>query len=511
MSPTWRSPIVPLAVVGALAATIIAIGLRGSDFPAQVFLSSQTRRYGYLAWSSNWYGGYPTVGYSVLSPLAGAVVSPLGVALGAGLVATVLFDRLVSETFGPRARIASVWFAMATVTNLIVGRVPFALGMAFGLGALYALRRGRPAIAAALAVVCALSSPLAGLFVALLVVAWASVDRTRFRVGVVVAGAAVAPTLVAAIVFPTPGTFPYEPWALARDLTIGAIVAVAARRRNQVIARGALIFMVVASAAFIVHSPVGGNISRLAQFAVGPILACLWWPRRKILLAAAALPLLVWLWLPAFQGTALVSQVPSTQKSYYEPVVRYVKSRDGVSGRVEIPFTQRHWEAAYVADRIALARGWERQIDIAYNPIFYDGTLNAATYRTWLADNAVEYVALPDAPLDPSSFAERDLIVAGVPYLHETWHNAHWRIYRFAGYRGMVRGPARLVASGPDSFSLRTARPGVSTVSVHYSRHWSVSGPGCVRPGADGWTQVVAHRAGVLEVTQSLGGTSCPR
>jgi len=71
-------------------------------------------------------------------------------------------------------------------------------------------------------------------------------------------------------------------------------------------------------------------------------------------------------------------------------------------GRVEIAETYRHWETAYVAPQYALARGWERQLDHAYAARFYDRTLTASSYGSWLAGNAVEYVALPDTQLDPS-------------------------------------------------------------------------------------------------------------
>ena len=70
------------------------------------------------------------------------------------------------------------------------------------------------------------------------------------------------------------------------------------------------------------------------------------------------------------------------------------------SFRVEIPFTENHWEAAHVAPHVPLARGWERQLDRRYGALFYDGTLTPRRYRAWLDEHAVAYVALPDVPLD---------------------------------------------------------------------------------------------------------------
>ena len=42
-----------------------------------------------------------------------------------------------------------------------------------------------------------------------------------------------------------------------------------------------------------------------------------------------------------------------------------------------------------------LARGWLRQLDTGLHPIFYRGRINRLTYASWLAENAVRYVALP--------------------------------------------------------------------------------------------------------------------
>ena len=55
-----------------------------------------------------------------------------------------------------------------------------------------------------------------------------------------------------------------------------------------------------------------------------------------------------------------------------------------------------------MAPSVALARGWERQLDRKANAVFYEGELTAERYHAWLRDTAVSHVALPDAPLDPT-------------------------------------------------------------------------------------------------------------
>ena len=47
--------------------------------------------------------------------------------------------------------------------------------------------------------------------------------------------------------------------------------------------------------------------------------------------------------------------------------------------------------------------------------------LNAASYRAWLDELAVAYVAVPDTRLDFASVDEAKLIASGLPYLHEVW------------------------------------------------------------------------------------------
>ena len=98
-----------------------------------------------------------------------------------------------------------------------------------------------------------------------------------------------------------------------------------------------------------------------------------------------------------------------------------------------MPFTQGHWEAYRLAPLFPLARGWERQLDISDNHLFYGGRLDAATYRTWLEQLAVRYVAVADTKLDYSSHSEVRLIDGGLPYLLLVARLAHWHVYEVTG------------------------------------------------------------------------------
>jgi hypothetical protein len=158
---------------------------------------------------------------------------------------------------------------------------------------------------------------------------------------------------------------------------------------------------------------------------------------------------------------------PAAESSYFEPLRQFLATLDD-QRRIEIPFTSSRWESAEVAPLVPLARGWERQLDTATNPVFYRGDLNRLTYASWLADNAVRYVALPSAKPDKSSYGERALIESGLPYLRLRWKADHWRVYEGLLPAPMVipSGRARILLEqfGSDELLLDVRRPGSALV-----------------------------------------------
>jgi hypothetical protein len=496
-------------VAGSLALFAIAMGWRGSDLPAQLFRVDLFRRDGFVLWNSQWFAGHPTLDYSVLSPVLGAVTGAIALGALSGVASAFLFDRLVYHEFGSASYVASVWFATSTVTNLVVGRVTFALGVTLMLGALLALQRHRVWLAALCALLCSLASPVAALFLAIACAAWGFARPERRLVAWVVGAIGIAPVLIVAAAFPSPGAQPYELWALVCDLALCVLLILVVPARFAALRWGAAVYGVVLIGTYLVATPLGGNVSRLNQYAAGPLLACALWDRRRGLVFLLAIPLVFWQWFPTFDTIAFAHSDPSTHRAYYQPLLEFLDSAPNTFGRVEIPATYRHWETTYVSPRLSLARGWERQLDYAYDPQFYDHTLDATSYRTWLSENAVEYVALPDTQLDDSSLIEARIIEQGQPYLKPIWHDAHWRVWKFSGYHGLVDGPARLVASTVDSFTLEVTGPGPVTVHVHDSPHWAVQGDGCTIADAGDWTVLRNLDRGNVRVVQALRGTRC--
>src|SRR5207302_3856130 len=212
--------------------------------------------------------------------------------------------------------------------------------------------------------------------------------------------------------------------------------------------------------------------------------------------------------------TSAVAGSPATSASYYGPVARFLERVPDAPVRVEVPLTRSHWEAALLAPRVSLARGWEKQLEERYDHVLLGSGLTPDAYHAWLREQAVAYVALPDVPLDPSSAREGGLVRAGLPYLREVFADAHWRVYRVLGATPLVStlayagGPARLVELGSDSFRVRSPGAGSAIVRVRYTRYWQVSGAAaCVHRAAGGWTLVSFSRGGEATVAArfSLG------
>ena len=126
--------------------------------------------------------------------------------------------------------------------------------------------------------------------------------------------ATLAPIAVVTALYPTSGSQPYTLWALVWDLVLCLLVAISAVE----VPRDALGCRALRGSAaigsFLVPTALGGNISRLGQYVGGPLLACALLPA-PLVLAALAVPLLIWQWHPTVDGIAYSNTDPSTRES----------------------------------------------------------------------------------------------------------------------------------------------------------------------------------------------------
>jgi hypothetical protein len=501
--------IAPTLLAGALAATYVIISPPSGDLAAHMLRAKLFATEGFGLWNNWWYAGHDSVLYSVLFPPVAAALTPQLVAAIAVIGTAALFEPLARGHFGEGAWLGSLWFAAATATSLYTGRLTFAFGMLPAVATALALQRGRPWAAVALAFLTALCSPVAALFAAVAGAAaalGAIADQRRVRpalsgIGVVIA--ALAPVALLAFAFPEGGREPFVFSAFWPLPLIATGLALALPRRERVLLAGTALYTVVLILSYAVPSAVGSNATRLAELVAGPLAALILWPRRKALLLAAAIPLL-YLQLHSPIGDIATVGGLSTTTAYYRPLLRFLEHQPGPPFRVEIPFTKYHWEAYAVAPRFPLARGWERQLDIKYNHLFYGRALTPETYARWLHSVAVRFVAVADAPLDYSAIAERALIDRGLPYLRPVWRARHWRVYAVADPTPIVQGAAILRTLGPNSLTLQAARPGTVLVRAHFTPYWAITrGSGCVARAGQ-FMRLTLRRAGPVRVTISF-------
>jgi hypothetical protein len=203
-------------------------------------------------------------------------------------------------------------------------------------------------------------------------------------------------------------------------------------------------------------------------------------------------------WLPAVRAVGEAHGDPSTRASFWTAPREFLQRSAKPGERIEVAFTHNHWEAAYLATAVPLARGWERQLDEKANPLFYDGrALTPARYHRWLSRNAVRWVALPDAPLDYSALAEAALLRRGAPFLRLADSSPGWRIFEVRDTEPPASGGARITAAGPTGFDVLAATPTV--VRQRFTPYWRADGA-CVTASPDGWTQVTPTRRGAVQV-----------
>jgi hypothetical protein len=560
-----RAPVGAWTFTAAFGLLYVIVAPLSTDLAAAGYRSDEFSRAGFTLWDNGWYGGHHVLAYSVLAPALSALLSPQLLAALAATAATALFTALIDGCFAARAtRIASCWFALGAAAGLLSNRVPFELGVAVGLAALLAAKAtvgGRirvlagAAAALVLAFVCALASPIAGAFLALAALASALAnghpvrDRSTARaptqpgparlsaarwLALGTAVAALVPIALLAIAFPEGGSEPFVASAYYPVLVVVLLIAAAIPRDQRLLRTGVLLYALALIGAYIVPSAVGGNADRLGALFAGPLLVCalaggafdggagretsasmrLGAPRRRprawrsLALIALAPLLLYWQLRAPISDYLSAASDPAAPSSYYAPLLSELRRLQigygATPARIEVVPTRNHMEARWVAGRIAIARGWERQLDIARDGVFYahGERLDASRYRAWLSQNAVSYVALGDAPLDYSARGEARVVTGNPRYLREVWHSPHWRLFAVRGAAPLAQAPSELTQLDSDSFTLRTPAAGAYLVRVRFTPYWSIaSGRGCVQRAPGGWTELRTASAESAHVT----------
>jgi hypothetical protein len=484
-------------VVGSL---LIGVWLladpRTADLAAAVYRSRLFAQQGVSLWDNSWFAGHHLLGYSLIFPALGSVLGPRTVGALAALCSVALFSVLVHRHAEHRERLASLCFAVTATGDLFIGRLTFALGVACGLAAVTAYSFHRRLLSYTLSAVTTAASPVVGPFLAMVAVAAApSLGR---RQGLLMATSALSVTGLMTAMFPEGGEQPYDLAAALAGVAVCTMMILSIQSRFASVRRGAVLYLLAIVLSYTLPTPMGSNVARLGVLFGGPLLLCTARPDRPWLLRATGTSLVVWtLWGPVTE-VIKADRSPASSPAYFRPLEQFLTRAGAAHGRIEVVPTSTRWESVYLAGRFQLARGWETQLDHRRDRLFYHQRLDAATYRDWLHQNAVRFVALADAPLERWGLAEARLLAKPHPWLQPVWRSTNWRVFAVTTASPLLKGPMRLKAVSSDGFVVHASGPGQAVIRVRYTPFWSSTGPGCVAQGPRGWTLVRAHEAGTI-------------
>ena len=494
-------PLVPAVALSALLSAVYLLWEPQTlDLAAQTFRADLAERDGWVIWSPEWYGGFTVPGYSLLYPPLGALLGPAAVGALSAVAAAALFALVAGRAFGERAWLGVVWFGLASTVAIYGGRITFALGLAIGLAAVLAIQRDRRLLAALAGVGAAAASPVAGLFTLLAAAAVIVTALWRRRRPSATGELPVAAALAAAVgaglalaalgvAFPTDG---HQPFVFSAFIPIPLAVAAVwllAPPEDDLLRAGALLYLALALIAVAVETPLGGNVARLGVTFAGPLLAIAALRRRPLVLALVAIPLLYWQWTATVRDVAAAEGDPSTEASYYEPLLAELDSL-GADGtvRVHVPATRNRWEAVYVAERVPIDGGWLRQLETDEELVTDEG---AEAYVGSLRARGVSLLAVNDAEADRSAEAERRLLDGSGFPLRPVYAEGHWRLYDLGRRPGGVApivldGDAELLDLQSDGFTVELGKEGSAELALRYTPYFEVEGgSGCVAEYGD--------------------------
>jgi hypothetical protein len=504
-----RELLLGAALTAVFAGLMLAVGPAPGDAPVHLYRTFLVRS-GTLVWDNFWYAGtYPLASYSLLYYLPAALIGNLPLVFAAAVASTMLFSSIALREWGRAALWPSRVFGVLAAAPMFTGLYAYSLGFTAMLATLklLQLRRLRLAVLAALLTVG--FSPLAFVFLCLVVGSYAVARRRRitrpylwFGLGL---AAAAGIELAALLLFPaSTGVYPFH-WvdfcAVLGVTTLGVLVARRARRGGPLVAFYAL-WGLGSVVLYVIPTPLGDNWTRLGAFAFPVMLLTAslagFRPRRLVVLALAG--------ALAYNIVPYLLLIPSRmdnqtqQASFWRPALGFLQQHKQPGYRVEVVPTAEHWEAYWVPRAgLPLARGWYRQLDVADNPTLYKNHLSAGAYRAWLRSDAVRYVVLTTtAPLDwAGGPQEAKVLRSGHSGLNVVFRSKNWMIYELPNATPLLTGPAHPIVTsfGHTVIRARVFTAGRYLLRAHYNPYWRLKGAGCVAPGPNKMTIVDVPRA----------------
>jgi hypothetical protein len=526
-----RRPVIVATAAAAVLHLLWALFLAkdSGDMAAQYAWTQFIRAHPSATYNLSWYGGLHPASYSILSPYIMAALGVRTTAVIAGTLSATVAAALVMRAKVERPLIPVLWTTFALWCDVVSGRVTFALGILFALVATVLLFpperavRGRPqrlAMATALTALATMCSPVAGLFMLVVAAAMFLTGRRKESYPLFAA----PPLVVGAtsLLFPFYGVQPFAWYFAIIPFAIAVVSGVVMPRHWRSMRTGAWVYGLGVALTWIVPSPIGSNVERLALLFGGTLLLVIargtaWGGRRALAL-----------WL-AFAGVAawqitkpIVDQVNTTAVSatikHAGPLISELRHVRADRGRVEVVPLRSHWEASGLSPYVNLARGWNRQADVERNALFYDGSLTPDTYRDWLRRWSVTYVVLPSDEPDGAAVREAKIVAAGQPWLRPVWKDANWQLFEVSGTDPLADPPAVVNEAGPAELTVTMPVAGSTLLRIPWSPVLGIEGTsdnkhGCLVQDGD-WTRLYAPQAGKYRIGGTFGqirGTQCSK
>src|SRR3954449_11536821 len=142
MRRAFEHPLAPALGCAIVCAVYLLAQPATADMAAHSYRAWLFQHEGLTVWNAQWYGGHHVLGYSLLfAPLA-AGIGPAYVGVLAAIAAVVLFTPMARDAAAsPAAGAVASWlFTAGVLSNVAIGRMPFLLGIAAGVGAWVAAR-----------------------------------------------------------------------------------------------------------------------------------------------------------------------------------------------------------------------------------------------------------------------------------------------------------------------------------------------------------------------------------
>src|SRR2546421_1120100 len=160
-----------VALTALIAMTLVLAGPTPGDAPAHLYRTFLVHQ-GAVFWDNLWYAGqYPLASYSLLYYFPAALFGNVALVISAALVSTVLFTAIAFHEWGPVARWPSRAFGVLAAAPLFTGLYSYTLGFATLLAALRVLQRGKTLLTVIFAALTLGFSPLAFVFLRLVLFA----------------------------------------------------------------------------------------------------------------------------------------------------------------------------------------------------------------------------------------------------------------------------------------------------------------------------------------------------